>query len=168
MCSCRHGDSVFPDVRTVSECYALKLMKKRDLRTMKLLRRLAIDNEGVRKRFKLAAALVNKKTLISIGLNEMRTHPLQGKFGKNEESLFLHAEIAAIANALNHLDKEALKGSTLLIHRVKRKSSLNRRDWIDGLAKPCEGCMSAIVSFGIKKVVYSTDEPDKYKEIILV
>lgn len=142
-------------------------MKKRDLRTMKLLRRLAIDNEGVRKRFKLAAAIVNKKTIISIGLNEMRTHPLQGKFRKNNDALFLHAEIAAIANALNHLNKEELKGSSLLIYRVKRKSSTNHRDWVDGLAKPCEGCMSAIVSFGIKRVLYSTDEPDKYKESFL-
>lgn len=140
-------------------------MKNRDLRIMKLLRRLAIDNEGVRKRFKLAAAVVSKKTIISIGLNEMRTHPLQGKFKKNNEALFLHAEIAAIANALNHVDKEDLRGSTLMVYRVKRKSSFNHRDWIDGLAQPCEGCMSAIVSFGIKRVIYSTNVTDKYEEI---
>ena len=132
---------------------------------MKLLRRLAIDNEGVRKRFKLAAALVNKRTIISIGLNEMRTHPLQGKFRKNNDALFLHAEIAAIANALNHIPKEKLRDSTLYIYRVKRKSSFNRQDWIDGLAFPCEGCMSAIVSFAIRRVVYSTDEHNKYREI---
>lgn len=140
-------------------------MKKRDLRIMKLLRRLAIDNEGVRKRFKLASAIVSKKTIISIGLNEMRTHPLQGKFKKNNDALFLHAEIAAIANALNHMDKEDLRGSTLMVYRVKRKSSNNHRDWIDGLAQPCEGCMSAIVSFGIKRVIYSTNVTDKYEEI---
>ena len=140
-------------------------MKKRDLKIMKLLRRLAIDNEGVRRRFKLAAAIVNKRTIISIGLNEMRTHPLQGKFKKNNDSLFLHAEIAAIANALNHIPKEELRDSSLFVYRVKRKSSFNHRDWIDGIAFPCEGCMSAIISFGLKRVIYSTDEQDKYREI---
>jgi tRNA(Arg) A34 adenosine deaminase TadA len=132
---------------------------------MKFVRRIAIDNNGVRKRFKLAAALAHKKTIISIGTNELRTHPLQGKFRKNNDAVFLHAEIAAIANALNHMNKDDLRDSTLYVHRVKRKSSLNQKDWIDGLALPCEGCTSAIMSFGIKRVVYSTDEQDIYGEI---
>ena len=132
---------------------------------MKFVRRIAIDNNGVRKRFKLAAALAHKKTIISIGTNELRTHPLQGKFRKNNDAVFLHAEIAAIANALNHMNKDDLRDSTLYVHRVKRKSSLNHKDWIDGLAFPCEGCTSAIISFGIKRVVYSTDEQDVYGEI---
>lgn len=142
-------------------------MKNRDRKIMKFLRRCAVDNEGVRRRFKLAAAIAHKKTIISIGLNEMRTHPLQGKFKKNNDSLFLHAEIAAIANALNHISKEDLRNSTLYVYRVKRKSSLNHRDWIDGIAQPCEGCRSAISAFGIKRVIYSTDELDKYKESFL-
>lgn len=141
-------------------------MKNRDRKIMKFIRRLAIDNDGVRKRFKLAAAIAVKKTIISIGLNEMRTHPLQCQFKKNEDSLFLHAEISAIANALNHVSKDDLRNSTLYIHRVKRKSSNNHRDWIDGIAYPCEGCRSAIAAFGIKRVIYSTDESDKYKEIL--
>jgi deoxycytidylate deaminase len=140
-------------------------MKNRDLKIMKFVRRIAIDNNGVRKRFKLAAALAHKKTIISIGTNELRTHPLQGKFRKNNDAVFLHAEIAAIANALNHMNKDDLRDSTLYVHRVKRKSSLNHKDWIDGLAFPCEGCTSAIISFGIKRVVYSTDEQDVYGEI---
>ena len=140
-------------------------VKNRDLKIMKFVRRLAIDNNGVRNRFKLAAAIAHKKTIISIGTNELRTHPLQGKFKKNNDAVFLHAEIAAIANALNHMDKEELRNSTLYVHRVKRKSSLNHKDWVDGLAFPCEGCTSAIMSFGIKRVVYSTDEQDVYGEI---
>jgi deoxycytidylate deaminase len=140
-------------------------MKNRDLKIMKFVRRIAIDNNGVRKRFKLAAAIAQSKNIISIGMNELRTHPLQGKFKKNNDALFLHAEIAAIANALNHVDKEELRNSTLYVHRVKRKSSMNHKDWIDGIAMPCEGCMSAIVSFGIKRVIYSTDEQDSYGEL---
>jgi deoxycytidylate deaminase len=63
------------------------------------------------------------------------------------------------------MNKDDLRDSTLYVHRVKRKSSLNQKDWIDGLALPCEGCTSAIMSFGIKRVVYSTDEQDIYGEI---
>jgi deoxycytidylate deaminase len=33
---------------------------------------------------------------------------------------------------------------------------------VDGMAEPCSGCKKAIEHFGIKKVVYSTDNPDMY------
>lgn len=35
--------------------------------------------------------------------------------------------------------------------------------YINSLTKPCTGCMSAIVAFGIKKVVYSTDTDGEYE-----
>ncbi len=131
---------------------------------MSFLRHLAIDNDGVRKRFKLAAAIASGKNIISIGLNEMRTHPLQGKFRKNDDSIFLHAEIAAIANALNHVDREELKNATLYIHRVKRRSATSK-EWVDGIALPCEGCRSAIAAFKIRRVIYSTDVNSEFEEV---
>ena len=86
----------------------------------------------------------------------MRTHPFQDKYKKNEHAIFLHAEVHAIRNALNHLRVDDLSKATLYIHRVKRSDDNTR--WIQGLAKPCSGCKRAIVQFNLKKVVYSLDE----------
>lgn len=139
----------------------------RDIKIMKLARRLAIDNYGVKDRFKLTAILTYKRDIISIGNNIMRTHPMQKKFGKNDEAIYLHAEINAISNALNHISKSDLKKCTLYIHRVKRNSPNKfKAQWVDGLACPCSGCQGAIAAFEIPRVIFSTDQNNQYTEAI--
>lgn len=133
---------------------------------MNFTRRLAIDNPGVNKRMKLAASLVIKRDIISVGVNAMRSHPIQKKYGKNDESIFLHAEINAIVNSLNHVDKDDLRKADLYVYRVKKDiSNLKSNKWVDGMSCPCEGCMSAIDAFKIKRVVYSTDTNFEYGEM---
>lgn len=142
------------------------MILNRDLKIMQFTRRLAIDNPGVNNRAKLAAALVIKRDIISVGVNTMRSHPVQKKFGKNDASIYLHAEINAIVNSLNHVDKDDLRKASLYVYRVKKDMNDPKRTyWIDGLSCPCEGCMSAIDSFKIKRVVYSTDKPDVFQEM---
>lgn len=136
-------------------------MLQRDLKIIELLRRMAIDNPGVRDKFKIAAAVVYKRDIISFGINQMKTHPMQKQFAKNHLAVYLHAEINAISNALNHLSKEELSKSSLFIQRVKRRNEYSC-EWVDGLAKPCIGCQQAILAFGIKKVCYSTDDDGKF------
>lgn len=136
-------------------------MLQRDLRVMDLLRRVAIDNPGVRDKFKISAAVVYKRDVISFGINQMKTHPMQKQFAKNNLALFLHAEINAISNALNHITKEELKRSTLFIRRVKRRDEISC-EWVDGLSKPCIGCQQAIAAFEIPRVCYSSDEDGKF------
>ena len=51
-------------------------------------------------RARLAAALVKNNKIISFGINRKKTDPLQAKFGKNKDAIYLHAEIHAIKNAL--------------------------------------------------------------------
>jgi deoxycytidylate deaminase len=139
-------------------------MLNRDIKFMQFAKRLAIDNYGVRNRFKLAALLVYKRDVISIGLNTMRTHPMQKKYSRNDESIYLHAEVNCIINALNHLNKNDLHKSTMYIARVK-KPKPRSAEWIDGNAHPCEGCCSAIEAFGIHRIVYTTDFNNKYEEV---
>lgn len=130
----------------------------RDQKYMALARRLAINNPM---KMKLAACLVIRNEVISVGYNSDKSHPMQKRFGKNSESIFKHAEVDAIVGALKHIDEDLLKRSTLYVFRVKRK---NKGDltWVDGLAEPCPGCKRAIEHFGIKKVLYSTDSPELY------
>jgi deoxycytidylate deaminase len=78
------------------------------------------------------------------------------EFGKNQDSLFLHAEVDAIKNALRLISVDQLSKSELYVVRVKRVEG--KKGWFKGLAKPCEGCQRAIETFNLKAVHYTTDE----------
>jgi tRNA(Arg) A34 adenosine deaminase TadA len=131
------------------------MITTRDTKFMRMLRNIAIGNEPVRGA-KLASAVVLRSDLISIGRNQMRSHPFQARFGAHSEAIFLHAETNAIHNALKIIDPDLLRKATLYVRRVKRADK-NKRDWFDGNARPCSGCMRCITEFKIGRVVYSTE-----------
>ena len=133
---------------------------RRDREIIQYLYRLAYDHETtLNNGAKICAAVQIKNQLISIGFNQGKTHPLQARFGRNADSIFLHAEISAIKNALNHIHADDLIGATLFVARAKRNKA---RDW--GLAKPCEGCTEAINFFGISTVNYTTDNRNEFMQ----
>ncbi len=101
-------------------------------------------------RYQMAAAVTMRNRIISFGSNRMKTHPMQKKYARNDHSLFLHAEVNAIKNALRYIAVDDLKKASLVV--------LRKKDAKRGLSKPCEGCMRAIAEFGIKKVFYTTEE----------
>jgi tRNA(Arg) A34 adenosine deaminase TadA len=143
------------------------MLNRREHRIMNFLRRQAIDVEPV-KSARLSAAVVIKNSVISLGNNSYRTHPFQAKYGKNPEAICLHAEVKAIRNALNHVEADDLRKATMMVYRVKKASGSFKAEWVDGLAKPCSGCMGAIVEFGFKKVVFSTNENERYEVLARV
>jgi deoxycytidylate deaminase len=104
---------------------------------------------------RLSAYLVYKNSVISVGFNKNKTHPLQAQYSKNSEAIYIHAEIDAILNAIKNFDDSFLKKCTLYICRVKKAQV--GAPFERGLAKPCDGCFRAIKAYGIKKVVYSID-----------
>jgi len=130
---------------------------------MEFLRRHAIDNHGA-SNAKLAAAVVIKGKVISTGRNQLKTHPFAAQYAKNSDAIFLHAEASAIVNSLNHVDKADLSRATLYIYRVKHPNGRANK-WVSGLAKPCTGCMRAIVEFDFKRVVYTTDGPEEFASL---
>lgn len=97
--------------------------------------------------YKHAAALYIGNQVVSYGVNEFKSHPLQKRFRRNEHTLYLHAEIAAIKNALRSLDVTDLSRATLYVARSAAGKSRN--------SKPCEGCQRAIIHFGIKNVYWT-------------
>ncbi len=113
-----------------------------------VLDRMSETSDHPRHRFAAAITLRNK--IVSFGTNRKKSHPFQKKFGKNEHCIYLHAEVNAIKNALKHCSVDDLKKSTLTVLRAKDSKRL--------LAKPCDGCMKAIIEFGIKTVYYTTEE----------
>lgn len=134
---------------------------KKHLSWLRLLETIAIDVAPVRSS-KIAAAIVIKNKLISVGTNKYKSHPFQLKFSRNPESIYLHAEVDAIKNALKKVDVEDLKRATLYVARVKREKAFDR-GWIWGNSRCCKGCSSAIVAFDIKNVYYTTDTYEEFK-----
>lgn len=105
----------------------------------------------------IAAIFINKKFL-TFGMNSRKSNPFQVKYGKNEESIYFHAETNAIKRAIDLVGYNDLKRAktTMFISRVKKMP--NNRNFIWGISKPCRGCMTAIIDMDIDYVIYSLDE----------
>lgn len=133
-----------------------KTLAGRTQRYIEFTANAAYDNEGAANA-KVASLLLLKNRPIAIGYNSLKTHTLQSKYGKNAKAICLHAEIDVIRKSLNHINVDDLSRCTMIIMRAKKNG-----DW--GLAKPCchsngtLGCHSALNAFGIKNVIYSTNE----------
>lgn len=97
-----------------------------------------------------AAAIYVGNRLVAVGVNQMKTHPMQARFGINEEAVYLHAEIDAIKNALKRISLDDLQTATLYVAKSKNGKSKN--------SKPCEGCQKAIMHFGIPHVHWTNGE----------
>lgn len=90
--------------------------------------------------------------------NSYKTHPLQAKFGSNEQSIHQHCELAVIIKAIRCLSKQAgshysditdLGGFRMAVARVLK-------DGTPALARPCIGCQRALEAFSIKDVEWTT------------
>ena len=92
---------------------------------------------------KIAAAIVYKDRIISVGTNMRKSHPLQKRFARNAEAIFLHAEIDAIRKLVS-----IPRGSVLYLARVYRNGS-------PALVTPCPGCLSALDHFRVTKVFHT-------------
>lgn len=136
-------------------------MNVRDLRICNVLGKIAEDVIPIN-RARIAAAVVYKNDIISIGTNQRKTHPLQAKFARHIEAVHIHAEIDAIARAVRRFDARKLTQCTLYVVRIKMDADGNNM-W--GLAKPCTGCERAIVSFDIGRVVWTLDSETADSEL---
>lgn len=132
-------------------------MKKINEPILHTLAKVAAANPNNAEKF--AAAVVYRNRIISFGMNSMKSHPMAAKYSKNEHAIFLHAEVAAIKNALREIDVDDFTKCDLYITRVKKEKPFTEK-YVWGLAKPCRGCERAIAEFGLKRVVYSCDDGD--------
>lgn len=103
---------------------------------------------------RIAAGIVYKRDFLSMGINRRKSHPLQKTHGKNEDSIYLHAENDAIVTVLR--SGADLSRCTLYVARVKWLDT-ERSTLVWGRSRPCIGCMSAIKTYKIPRVVYTED-----------
>ena len=130
------------------------VQEKKDQKYIDLVSKVAQDVLPV-SNARIASAIVIGNTVVGLGRNSYKTHPLQAKYGKTEHTIHLHAEIDAIKNSLRRVSVDDLTKATIYISRVKKRD--RKRGFIPGLSAPCSGCMGAITDFGIKRIVYSLD-----------
>jgi tRNA(Arg) A34 adenosine deaminase TadA len=123
-------------------------MNKKTLNIIRRLTEIAAATPKVAN-YRLAAAIVYKNRIVSLGNPSYKTSPFQKKYAADEWKIFLHAEISAIKNALRILHVDDLKHCTLFVCRVKHLGL--------GNSKPCSGCQRAIAEFGIKTVYYTSE-----------
>lgn len=115
-----------------------------------------VDNDYT---YKIAAAIVYKNRIIKLSNNEIKSHTFQKNYSKNEHAIYFHAETSVIHKARKILGDEKLKKSTLIVARVSQIRSKSQQKLIGhniAEAKPCSGCATCISDFGIKKVIYTT------------
>lgn len=119
-----------------------------------MLRLIALDSEPF-SNARVAAMIVYKNRVISIGTNSSKSHPFAERFKKKHGAIYLHAETAAILKAIRILGEENLKRATIIVARVKGMT--NQTGMLFGIAKPCGGCSKCIEEYGIRKVIYTED-----------
>lgn len=122
------------------------MLSKRDQARLEVAKKVA-DLSGVRMRH--GAAIYKSGRLLAVGKNSSRTH---GKFITGYETNYSeHAEISAIRQCR----KADLRGAVLYVARVNRNGK-------ELMSRPCNKCAKAIISAGIKEVVYTTGDIDGY------
>lgn len=104
---------------------------------------------------------VYQGTIIGMGCNCNKTHPVQklyNKYRSSSDSMLpkLHAEISCI-NSVKHLDINFSKVK-LYIYRI-------RKDQPFGMSRPCPSCMAAIKDLGIRDVYYTSNDGYVYERI---
>lgn len=105
---------------------------------------------------RLAACLVYRNEIISVGVNRKKTHPFMLRFSRHEDAIYLHAETDAIKNALKEYDEDFVSRCKLYVLRVKKPQEYSKH-FVTGMAKPCAGCQRALATFNIRECYYSLD-----------
>lgn len=107
---------------------------------------------------RVCAALVSRKGLVvSVGFNQMKTHPRAAHWHRLAlrpfECVHIHAEMDALLRAQG----EGFKGfssSTLYVARSVKTQSGEKKN---GLALPCPSCVYAIQEYNVPRVVFTTN-----------
>lgn len=100
---------------------------------------------------KIGAILVHRKGIVATGFNQRKSHPLQAHLnqlrgeGKRDRS-YIHAEISCLAGM-----RKVPDGAILFVGRFDLRGQ-------SAMCRPCEACLSAIKSKGIREIAYSTPD----------
>lgn len=122
----------------------------------------AISETSKYKGVHIGAIIVKKNTIISVGVNAEKSHPIQKKHNTKRTSIQaeeiahnIHAEMAAIIKAR----VKSLDGCEVYVYRKNRHGNL-------AMCRPCPACMHALTRAGVKIFNYTTDQGYIKEEIV--
>src|SRR3990167_644546 len=94
----------------------------------------------------VAALITDGPTIISVGFNKRRSHPLQKFFSNREEKKYLHAEVAALLGIIRNNGRNVNRPNLYVARALKGGEA--------GDSYPCSVCLAAIKVCGIKRIFY--------------
>lgn len=115
---------------------------------------MTVDKVGAGK---LAASIWLRGFCIAVGVNSLKSHPIQKKFSSNPHRIFLHAETDCLIRTAKMIHPEDFNRLYMYVARVKKGPD---GKFVPALAKPCDGCMGLIQHHGLKGVFWTTDLGD--------
>ena len=108
---------------------------------------------------KVAAIIVSKNNVISVGANQDKTHPMVAQNQHDDWCEYLHAEASAIINALRQIGRRRLAKCDMYVCRAK--IVVGQYTW--GFSKPCPNCQKFLKAYPVRHVYYSTEETGVYE-----
>lgn len=95
--------------------------------------------------------ILDRNRIISIGLNSLKTHPLNLKYNyvnKNNQNISSIVGTHSELNAVIKLGEEDCSGLTLINTRINRNNKLD-------YSAPCRGCLDMAKQLNFKNIYYS-------------
>lgn len=105
-------------------------------------------------KFMIGSVIVKQGRIISCGWSQLKTHPYvkyNGVYQKEDGvhiSENMHSELASVFKVK---DKRVLQGTTIYIYRENKNGHFAN-------CKPCPMCHKILKEYGVKKMIYTTDQ----------
>lgn len=99
----------------------------------------------------MGACITVGRKVLGVGYNKINRY--QSKVRTRSWEGSLHAEIAAVLDALRKYPVEKIRGATVTVVRINKQGDLK-------LAMPCKNCYNSLRNLGIKEVRFSNDSGD--------
>lgn len=95
--------------------------------------------------------LTKGSSIVAVGINSCKTHPLASKYGYHWPSL--HSELSAYIKCPKDIDFSRCRMINIRLSRA----SLRAKRPILRMSKPCETCHSWVCALGLREILYTTD-----------
>jgi deoxycytidylate deaminase len=107
-------------------------------RKMQLARKVSLLSTF---RVRIGAVAVKNKSIVGVGCNKRKTHPIISVDNHRK----IHAELSACIG----VDRRELNGAVMYVYRENKMGEIAN-------CKPCQYCQAILKEVGIKKVYYTS------------
>ena len=114
----------------------------------------AVSKTSEYPRIKIGCCIVKRNKILAVGVNLLKSHPMQKRFNKyrgiDTDRIHnnIHAELDAILKVAN---KEELSGADIYLYREDVFGIIK-------ISKPCPACKHILKLYGIKNIYYTDND----------